>query len=352
MTIGIYRCLSLEIKFHWFQRCHVCMFWFDWVRCDSKKKVCILIQSWSFWVNNGDWSPFPFKPGSLPPAWGSCCPHSAHRRQATVGSNLPPTPFKEAVSISLRVVTFCIPGLRLHQTSSPTKPQSHLLYLTSLSLTLFPWRWSSIEFLPTRVRLVAQCCSPGRDLDAVHGEGESERGGGCTERAWGFREIVWLHYCNHAEIKQESSILWGLQGNCFCVQRRWDHMLFVLRKERETHPFTERARGGELNRWLGHTRQKQNGMIRKSLCTLRGNSAVRLCNREEKGKSSFNAKGLQIPTRTSHSDRCNQTHNMAGKESMQSAISCRKMHKFSEVKWKNRASYLYPLNTWKEPLLV
>lgn len=179
VTIGIYRCLSLGIKFHWFQRCHVCMFWFDWVPCDSKKKVCILIQTLS---------PFPLKPGSLPPAWGSCCPHSAHRRQATVGSNLPPTPFKEAVSISLRVVTFCIPGLRLHPTSSPTKPQSHLLYLTSLSLTLFPWRWWSIEFLPTKVRLVARCCSLGRDLDAVHGQGESERGGGCTERERGASE--------------------------------------------------------------------------------------------------------------------------------------------------------------------
>lgn len=85
----------------------------------------------------------------------------------------PQTPFKEAVSVALRAITFCIPGLRWHQTPSPTKPQSlymRLFFYMSLSLTLFPWRWSSIEFLPTKVRLVARCCSLGRDLDTVHRE--------------------------------------------------------------------------------------------------------------------------------------------------------------------------------------
>lgn len=102
------------------------------------------------------------------------------RRWPQWSSSWPPTLFKEAVSIALRVRTFCIPGLRWHQTPSPTKPQS--LYISFfvfvyVSLTLFPWRSSSsIEFSPTKVRLVAWNSSPGQDLDTVHGE--RGRGGG------------------------------------------------------------------------------------------------------------------------------------------------------------------------------
>lgn len=131
MVFGIYRCLPLEIKFQW----NVCKFWFDWEM--TKVATVVFIVA-------------------------------------------PPSLFKEAVSIALRVRTFCIPGLRWHQTPSPTKPQS--LYISFfcfvyVSLTLFPWRSSSsIEFSPTKVRLVAWSSSPGQDLDTVHGE--RGRGGG------------------------------------------------------------------------------------------------------------------------------------------------------------------------------
>lgn len=117
-------------------------------------------------------------------------------------------------------------------------------------------------FSPTKVRLMAWRCSPGRALDVVHGERERQRGrSGQRERereSAGLREIVWLHYCNHAEIKQQSSILWGLQGNCFCVQKTLRSHPFLCwdgsgrqRKVRVWYSptFRERERERHIVRW-------------------------------------------------------------------------------------------------------
>lgn len=89
----------------------------------------------------------------------------------------------------------------------------------------------------------------------------------------GLTEIVWLHYCNHWEIKQQSSILWGLWGNCFCVQKTLRSHPFCVEKRAGSSDrctcvwysptYRERAKGWELNCRLGHERQKKKGTIRK-----------------------------------------------------------------------------------------
>lgn len=138
----------------------------------------------------------------------------------------------------------------------------------------------------------------------------------------------------------------------FVYKRHWAHILFVLRKEQETqrcvcdiHRHTERAvRGWELNRWLG----QKKGMIRNPppgwRCQI-VNSVHKLCwdvilqcdQREEKrseSNSSCNAKGVKNPTRTTRIDRCNRTHNKAGKRHALSNF-LHKMHKFCEMKGNN-----------------
>lgn len=87
----------------------------------------------------------------------------------------------------------------------------------------------------------------------------------------GFREIVWLHYCNHAEIKQQEQHPLGSAGKLLlCTKRLRSHPSRTekrggrLRKVFERCTEREKERGWELNHWLGHGRQKKRGMIRKS----------------------------------------------------------------------------------------
>lgn len=191
----------------------------------------------------------------------------AHRHQATLGLNPPPrTPFKETSEV--RNLLHTSPEMT---TNYPTVFW-HVFFSNEMSLCLivFPWRWSNVTFFfLLKSGLVAWLCSPGRDLDGVHVEKEGERMEGkkriMGRESAGLREIVWVHYCNHAEIKQHSSILWGLQGNCFCVQRDWDHILLDQRKERESVWYSLMYRGGEneLLAWVRNGKIKK-AVIRKS----------------------------------------------------------------------------------------
>lgn len=145
----------------------------------------------------------------------------------------------------------------------------------------------------------------------------------------------------------------------FVYKRHWAHILFVLRKEQETQRcvcvcviFTDIQR----ERWEGEnwivgwvmTGKRKKRHDKKPppgwRCQI-VNSVHKLCwdvilqcdQREEKrseSNSSCNAKGVKNPTRTTGIDRCNRTHNKAGKRHALSNFLY-KMHKFCEMKGNN-----------------
>lgn len=62
-------------------------------------------------------------------------------------------------------------------------------------------------------------------------------------------------------LKQQSSILWGLQGNWFCVQRGWDHIL--LNQSETQKGVWVTSKKVKLNYWPVYERQNKKGEIRK-----------------------------------------------------------------------------------------
>lgn len=163
--------------------------------------------------------------------------------------------------------------------------------------------------------MAAWRCSPG----AGFGWPSMERRGWWAERGNYITVIT-------QRLKPQSSILLrsaGRRGNAEITSS------FVLRKERQTekrcvrhiHPSPQ----WELNCWLGQ--KKKQGAIRKPRgwrCqTVRRDTAVGLHNTErERGENRCKPRGLNLK-RTTRIDRCNQTHNKAGKRQALSNFLCK-----------------------------
>lgn len=185
----------------------------------------------------------------------------------------------------------------------------------SLSFILFPWRWSSCEFF-LLLRLVTWRCSPGRDLDIVHGEKTEEKKK--RERGWlGERARASERLCDYITVITQRlnsrPVSFGVCGGklFFCVQRSWAHILFGRRKERETrgrlcvtsmHVWRDRVMKGHIKKdgasppgWGGWTVSG----AESGESTLRYDTAVRLCKRCRgriwKQAHPAGLKGLKLP---------------------------------------------------------
>lgn len=152
--------------------------------------------------------------------------------------------------------------------TSNTVPLHFFSYDMSLSLLLFPWRWSSVEFFPTKVRLVAWRCSPRRDLDAVRGERERKLRG--RKGRWAERARASERLCHYfTVITQRLNSTAASSGVC-------RELAFVYKEAEITSSFSGEKSGSERVwysamyrgwNWIvgrGHDRENKKGKIRKS----------------------------------------------------------------------------------------